>query len=152
MTQLLDRRVQQPVRHDEERLARRDLRRQIARLENELGALFQSAFPRQGIEWSVPGAAGPRLLGVAELERIRDGLVGRVHAARDELAARAHVEEGNRELLRQMIAAPERYRWLRISRQDIGETGCGHWHSRPVLGPVGMVMKWWRVKVSSGCP
>ena len=41
---------------------------------------------------------------------------------------------------------------LRISRADVGEPGCGHWHSRPRLGPLGMLMGWWRVKVSSGCP
>ena len=51
-----------------------------------------------------------------------------------------------------MLTAPEKHKWLRISRADIGEPGCGHWHSRPHLGPIGMLMGWWRVKVSSGCP
>ena len=51
-----------------------------------------------------------------------------------------------------MLAAPEKHKWLRISRADVGEPGCGHWHSRPRLGPLGMLMGWWRVKVSSGCP
>ena len=52
----------------------------------------------------------------------------------------------------EMLAAPADYKWLRISRADVGEPGCGHWHSRPRLGPLGMLMGWWRVKVSSGCP
>jgi hypothetical protein len=55
-------------------------------------------------------------------------------------------------LLRALIESPRDHRWLRISRADIGEPGCGHWHSRPVLGPLGMLMGWWRVKISSGCP
>jgi hypothetical protein len=58
----------------------------------------------------------------------------------------------NRELLRQMQTSPASYKWVQISRADIGEHGCGHWHSRPRLGPLGMLMGWWRVKVSSGCP
>ena len=51
-----------------------------------------------------------------------------------------------------MLAAPAGLKWVRVSRDDIGEPGCGHWHSRPRLGPIGMLMGWWRVKVSSGCP
>jgi hypothetical protein len=51
-----------------------------------------------------------------------------------------------------MLASPADHKWLRISRADVGESGCGHWHSRPRLGPLGMLMGWWRVKVSSGCP
>jgi len=51
-----------------------------------------------------------------------------------------------------MLAAPENFKWVQVSRADIGEPGCGHWHSRPRLGPIGMLMGWWRVKVSSGCP
>jgi hypothetical protein len=51
-----------------------------------------------------------------------------------------------------MLAAPQDYKWVQVSRQDLGLHGCGHWHSRPRLGPIGMLMGWWRVKVSSGCP
>jgi hypothetical protein len=51
-----------------------------------------------------------------------------------------------------MIASPAEFKWVRISREDVGEPGCGHWHSRPRLGPIGMLMGWWRVRVSSGCP
>jgi hypothetical protein len=68
------------------------------------------------------------------------------------LEERARLEAANRELLERMLAAPEKHKWLRISRADLGEPGCGHWHSRPHLGPLGMLMGWWRVKVSSGCP
>jgi hypothetical protein len=136
----------------DERLARADLRRQIARLELELAELFASAFPRTGISYSVPGSGGPRLLGIGELEGIRDTLAERIADVRGLLEDRAHVETRNRELIERMLAEPERFKWVRVSNEDIGEQGCRHWHSRPRFGLLGMVMGWWRVKVSSGCP
>jgi hypothetical protein len=39
-----------------------------------------------------------------------------------------------------------------VSTEDIGEPGCRHWHVRPRAGVLGMLMRWWRVVVSSGCP
>ena len=51
-----------------------------------------------------------------------------------------------------MLAAPAGLQVGQVTRADIGEPGCGAWHSRPRLGPIGMLMGWWRVKVSSGCP
>ena len=136
----------------DERLARVELRRQIARLEHELGELFTSAFPRKGIDWGVAPAGGPRLLGVGELERVRDELAGRIADVRGVLTDRGYVETRNRELLERMIADPAKFKWVRVSNEDIGEPGCRHWHSRPRLGPLGMLMGWWRVKISSGCP
>ena len=58
----------------------------------------------------------------------------------------------NRELLEQMLERPADFKWLRISREELGLPGCGHWHSRPRYGLLGMLMGWWRVKISSGCP
>jgi hypothetical protein len=135
-----------------DRLIREDLRRQIARLERKLGELFASAFPRQGIEWRVGAVGGPRVLGVAELERVRDALVVRLREAESELARRGELEEATRGLLERMIAEPERHRWVQISREDLGEPGCGHYHSRPRWGVLGILLNWWRVKISSGCP
>ena len=134
------------------RLARRDLRRQIGALERELAELFASAFPRRGIQFAVPGGGGPRVLDVPELERIRDTLAARVQDVRSWLSDRGFVEERNREFLEQLIAEPERFPWVRVSNEDIGEPGCRHWHSRPRWGLIGMLMGWWRVKLSSGCP
>jgi hypothetical protein len=135
------------------RLARRDMRRQIAALERELAELFASAFPRRGVEFSVPGGGGePRMLDVAELEEIRDALATRVHDVRSWLSDRGYVEEKNRDFLEQLIAEPHRFPWVRVSNEDIGEQGCRHWHSRPRWGVLGMLMGWWRVKLSSGCP
>ncbi|MGH2951277.1 MAG: hypothetical protein ACRDKX_04460 [Solirubrobacterales bacterium] len=135
-----------------ERLARDDLRRQIARLEKRLGELFASSFPRQGIEWRVGALGGPRVLSIGELERVRDALAARLHEAQAELGRRADAEEANRGLLESMIADPDRFCWVRISNEDVGEPGCRHWHSRPRWGIVGMLLGWWRVKLSSGCP
>ena len=136
----------------DERPARAELRRQIARLELELAELFTSAFPRGGISYEVAPAGGPRLLGIAELETLRDELLGRIADVRGILSDHAYVEERNRELLERVIAEPQRFRWVRISNEDIGEPGCRHWHSRPKWGLLGMLMGWWRVKISSGCP
>jgi hypothetical protein len=135
-----------------ERRARDELRRQIALLEKRLGELFASAFPRAGIEWAVPAVGGPRVLGVAELERVRDGLAVRLRDAQAELARQGEIEEANRGLLESMIAAPDRYRWVRVAAEDVGERPCQHWHSRPRWGILGMLFGWWRVKHSSGCP
>jgi hypothetical protein len=137
---------------DAERLVRQDLRRQIATLEGRLGRLFASAFPRQGIEWRVGAVGGPRVLDSGELERVRDALAARLRDAQRELGHRGAIEEANRGLLESMIAEPAAHPWVRISNQDIGERGCGHWHSRPRWGLLGMLIGWWRVKLSSGCP
>jgi hypothetical protein len=137
----------------DERLARAELRRQIGRLERDLSRLLAEAFPRIGVDTAVPASfREPRIAGLEELERVRDALAARVSGARQALQRQAELEAQNRELLRRMLASPADHRWLRISREDIGEHGCGHWHSRPRLGPLGMLMGWWRVKISSGCP
>jgi hypothetical protein len=141
-----------PVEVDE-RLARTELRRQIGRLERQLAGLFAEAFGRVEVDHRVAAiAAEPRLLDLGELERLRDELADRVAEARRTLHEQALVETDNRQLLRKMIDAPGDYRWVKVSRADVGEPGCGAWHSRPRLGPIGMLMGWWRVKVSSGCP
>jgi hypothetical protein len=137
--------------HDE-RAARRDLRRQIAALEAELGRLFGSAFPRTGIDFAIAGQGGPRILSVTELEQTRDSLVSRIRDVRGRLHDHAYVEERNRELIEEMAANPTEHKWVRVSNEDIGEPGCRHWHSRPRWGVLGMLLGWWRVKISSGCP
>jgi hypothetical protein len=136
----------------DETAARRSLRAQIARLERELAALFSSAYPRKGLDWQVRSPGGPRLLGLDDLEVLRDELAERVEETRRTLRDRAYVEQKNRERIEDLIADPSRYKWVRISNADIGEPGCKFWHSRPKLGLIGMLMGWWRVRISSGCP
>jgi len=136
----------------DERAARRSLREQIARLEGELCAAFVGAFPRSGIDFSVPAPGGPRLLGLGELERVRDELAARLHATRRELAARAEGERARRALIERMLLDPAAHKWVRVTNAELGEPGCKSWHVRPRLGIVGMLMGWWQVKISSGCP
>src|SRR5882762_8362358 len=62
----------------DEAAARRSLRDQIAKLERELAAVFASAYPRRGLEWRVGSIGGPRLLGIGELEEVRDALAARL--------------------------------------------------------------------------
>jgi hypothetical protein len=137
----------------DERPARAELRRQIGRLEHRLARLVADAFPRLEIEARVAAvSAAPRALGLGELERIRDDLAERIGKAELTLTRRAELETRNRRLLERMLASPADHRGLRISRADVGEPGCGGWHSQPRFGILGMLMGWWRVKVSSGCP
>jgi hypothetical protein len=137
----------------DEREARLQLRTQIAKLETELAGLFAEAFGHTEVPHRVEAlAAEPRVLDLGELEAVRDGLAARVSEARQALVERQRVEDCNRDLVERMLAAPQDYKWVRVSREDLGLHGCGHWHSRPRLGPIGMLMGWWRVKVSSGCP
>jgi hypothetical protein len=137
----------------DEREARLQLRRQIGRLEAELAGLFGEAFGHTEVPHRIaPLAAVPRVLDLGELEAVRDRLADRVAEARQALVERRRTEDENRELVERMLAAPQDYKWIQVSRQDLGLHGCGHWHSRPRLGPIGMLMGWWRVKISSGCP
>ncbi|HWT90309.1 MAG TPA: hypothetical protein VN179_04260, partial [Solirubrobacterales bacterium] len=137
----------------DERDARLQLRRQIGRLEAELSGLVGEGFGHTQVPHRVEAvAAAPRVLDLGELEAVRDRLADRAAEARQALVERKRVEDENHELVRKMLAAPQDYKWVRVSREDLGLHGCGHWHSKPRLGPIGMLMGWWRVKVSSGCP
>jgi hypothetical protein len=136
----------------DERPARRTLLDQVERLEHELASLFMSAWPRKGFEWGVPAVGGPRLLSLAELEGLRDDLADRVERARRSFSDRTYVEEQFRCRIEEMLLEPERHKWVRVSNENIGEPGCKHWHVRPRWGVIGMLMNWWRVNISSGCP
>jgi hypothetical protein len=136
----------------DEAAARRALREQIARLERQLCAAVASSFPYGALDVRVGSRGGPRLLAIAELEALRDDLVERVHAAREQLAERGRRQERARELLERMLAEPGRYRFVRLPNRELGERGCGVWQVRPRLGLIGMLMGWWQVKLSSGCP
>jgi len=137
----------------DELAARRSLRAQIDKLERELADAFVTAFPMGGLE-EEPGrpCAAPRLLDLGELERVRDELAARVQAARTSISERADQQAACRVALEKMLLDPGRHRFVRIANRDIGEPGCGVWHVRPRLGLIGMLMGWWEVKLSSGCP
>lgn len=139
---------------DREAAARRTLRRQVAKLETDLARLVTRARACDAIDWSVPAPppAGPRLLDLGELERLRDDLADRLHDVEEVLAARAAREAERRALLERMLRDPAEHRFLRITRAEVGEPGCGAWESRPRLGLIGMLAGWWHIKISSGCP
>jgi hypothetical protein len=132
--------------------ARRSLRLQIAKLEREFADAFVTAFPMGG--FALPGGepSEPRLLDLEELERVRDDLAERVHSARLTITERGDEQSAKRVLLERMLLEPGKYRFARVSQHDLGEPGCGVWHVTPRLGLIGMLMGWWQVKVSSGCP
>jgi hypothetical protein len=140
-----------------QRAARRALRGQIGRLEAELGDAVLSSFQMRGrAEGAHPvadaGRATPRLLDLGELEIVRDELAHRLHAVRSANARRAEDQAERRAQLQQMLLAPGRHRFVRISCAELGDPGCGVWHVRPRLGLIGMLAGWWQVKLSSGCP
>ena len=143
-----------PVRETtvDERPARRALLDQIAKLESELGSLFCSTYPRMGFEWNVSSRGGPRVLALSDLEALRDELAEKLDHNRRMLSDRTYVEELNRRRIEEMLLEPEKHKWVRVGNEDIGEPGCKHWHVRPRWGLAGMLMNWWRVKISSGCP
>jgi hypothetical protein len=141
-----------PRTRTDERPARRSLLDQIARLEEELAGLFCSTWPRKGFEWDVQSRGGPRILSLVELEELRDELADRVQRSRRALSDRTYVEEQNRRLIEEMLLEPDSHKWVRVGNEDIGEAGCKHWHVRPRWGLLGMLLNWWRVRISSGCP
>jgi hypothetical protein len=161
LSQLLDR---QPPEQDDagraglvdradERAARRNLRAQIARLERQLADAFVTAFPMGGLQPPpAPVCAEPRILGLGELEVVRDDLTERLRDARATISRRADEQHEKRLALERMLLEPGRYRFARISCEDLGEPGCGAWQVRPRMGLIGMLMGWWQVKLSSGCP
>jgi hypothetical protein len=132
--------------------ARRSLRAQIARLEYELADAFVTTFQMGGVELPVAAPGEPRLLDLGELECVRDELAERLRGARRSISERAELQAENRLRLERLLLEPGRYRFVRISRRDVGEPGCGVWQVRPRLGLIGMMMGWWQVKLSSGCP
>jgi hypothetical protein len=136
----------------DERVARAQLRGQIAALEAQLSDAVVSAFPHGGVHSAVAAPGGPRVLTLGELERIRDDLADRLAQARAVLEERGERQEASRALLERMLLEPGRYKFVRVANRDLGEGGCGVWQVRPRLGLIGMLMGWWQVKLSSGCP
>jgi hypothetical protein len=142
-----------PAGDEDERIARRALRAQIVKLERELSDAFLTAAPMGGLEPSPSSAAAHgRLLDLGELEAVRDELVQRLAAARTTIAERAQAQEEARVYLERVLLEPGKHRFVRIARAELGEPGCGVWQVRPRLGLIGMLMGWWQVKLSSGCP
>ncbi len=151
--------LERPVHHlpavvpeVDEGAARRSLREQIARLDHDLVTLATSAYPRLPLPEARPQRGGPRVLSLGELERARDELADRVRALRETRAFLADQQAEARLTIERMLLEPARYKWVRVTNEDIGQPGCKNWHVRPRLGIIGMLSGWWHVKISSGCP
>lgn len=134
----------------DEAAARRELRRQIARLEAEL-----AAYPAARGEGDAPHPllrSKGHVAGFAELEATRNELIERLKRARVDAEKTGRRSERARLRREGMINDPERHRFQRISMEECGDPGCGEFRVVPRFGPVGALAGWWRVKVSSGCP
>jgi hypothetical protein len=140
------------VTEDVERAARRSMRTQIARLERDLSGAFVTAFELGASMPPSSYSGDPRVLDLGELEQVRDELAQRLRVARQEIAELAEFHAANRVMLERMLLEPGKYKFVRVARRDVGEPGCGVWQVRPRLGLIGMLMGWWQVKLSSGCP
>jgi hypothetical protein len=105
---------------------RRALRAQIARLEAQLPPGSAAG-----------GREGAALVGIEELERIRDGLVGRIQERRFGGGAD---QERMRRLREDMWLEPQAHVGVTVANADVGEPGCTRWSS------------WFRLRISGGCP
>jgi hypothetical protein len=152
MATLLKHPIPLPGIEVDERPARAALRTQIARLEEQLAGQVTSAFPRSPTPPRVGGSDGARLQTLAELEARRDALQAAVAHVRREADALGERQEAARGRMEAIMLDPAGHRWERVGHDDIGEAGCRHYHARPRLGLIGLLMNWWRVIVSSGCP
>src|SRR3954471_23939246 len=108
--------------------ARRALRAQVGRLEQELTELGCSAWPRTDLRGGGRARGGARLLSLGQLEELRDARAVEVSRRRRALDERGAEEEGKRRLIEEMLLDPEGHQWVRVSNEDIGEAGCHHWH------------------------
>jgi GntR family transcriptional regulator len=127
--------------------ARRELRRQIGKLEAEL-----AAYPPATSDGPVVRPNEPRIAGVAELVATRDSLLSALAAARDAAERQSRRERRAREVRDAIVEDPAAHRWEVVSSAETGEDGCVTWQVSPRMGPLGALMNWWRVKVSGGCP
>jgi hypothetical protein len=151
------------LRPADEARARRTLRTQIERLETELGAqaaprryrsfaeMVRAETDKRGAAVS-SRAAAPRLLSLGDLERERDRLAARLHESRTAAAVLADDQDGARRLREHALLDPAAHPYVRVTNADVGDPGCHDWHVRPRFGLLGRLMRWWRVKISSGCP
>jgi hypothetical protein len=135
--------------------ARAQLRGQIAALEARLTEVVIACLPyatAPPVAAAADPGRGPRLLDLGDLERTRDELAARLSAARAEQHRRGEHAARARARLEAMRLEPGRHRFERVTRAELGVGQCGVWEVRPRLGLLGMLMGWWELKLSSGCP
>ena len=131
---------------------RRELRAQIGRIEAEL-ALYawqdRRSPPPERVETAIPVG---RVASVEELTGVRDELIERLTRLRGEAERQGSHQARTRRHLERMVGDPAAHRWEMVTSDELGDPGCRNWRVVPRFGPLGAIMGWWRVKVSSGCP
>jgi DNA-binding transcriptional regulator YhcF (GntR family) len=140
--------IASPTTEGVERSSRAALRGQIARFEALLAA-YPETGPRES---KTAVSAMPRVAGIDELESIRDDLLARLTGAQARAERRSAHHDAARRWREEALADPSAHRWESVSSANLGEPGCVRVAVRPRWGPVGALMDWWRVKISSGCP
>jgi DNA-binding transcriptional regulator YhcF (GntR family) len=133
----------------DEAAARRELRRQIGRLEAQL-----ASYPEARGEASTHPLLRPKahVADIGELETVRDALMERLKAARAEAERKGERQSRARGRRERMLGDPESHRWEQVGDEELGDPGCGEARVVPRFGPIGAIAGWWRVKLSSGCP
>jgi hypothetical protein len=143
--------IRATIEECDEHAARETLRGQIARLERRHATIVAASYPRPAVA-PLPWLGGPRLLSLGELERVRDALAERVVGMQQTAEGQAARQAVALRELDEMLADPPAHKWKRIANADLGRPGCTTYHVRPRAGLLGMLMGWWVVKISGGCP
>ena len=133
----------------DEAAARRELRRQIARLEAELAAYPEVRSAEETHPLLRPKGHLPSF---GELSTARDELIDRLRKARADAERKGEREYRAHSRREQILGDPEANRWARVGNEECGDPGCGETRVVPRFGPIGAIAGWWRVKISSGCP
>src|SRR3954451_822125 len=116
----LDPRAAAPVAAPSERAARADLRVQIDRLARSLAQLAAASYPWPELRPVTAASGPPRVLGLGELERVRDALAGRLATMRAAALRQADAQAQARTELERMLADPPAHRGRRIANADLG--------------------------------
>jgi DNA-binding transcriptional regulator YhcF (GntR family) len=130
--------------------ARRELRRQIAHLESQLASYPDAR--KEGEETHPLLRPKAHIAGVGELEAVRDELIERLKRARAAAERSGTLQSRARARRESMIRDPDSHRWEYVGNEEVGDPSCGETRVVPRYGPLGVLMNWWRVKVSGGCP
>lgn len=134
------------------RSTRHEFYRQIALLEREVSAATAELELGRRPRPNGSRSAKPHVLTDAELESVRDSLVAQLNDV-ERLRVQQEADHAEaRALLKRMSEVPAAFPWTKVTTKELGDGGCRTWQSVPVLGPVGLLGNWWRIRMSSGCP
>ena len=87
-----------------------------------------------------------------ELTAIRSRLLDRESDFQSILQSARAGHERARVELEALLVDPSKHRTTVVTNHDLGLPGCTRYQARPARGLFAILGKWWRVKLSSGCP